>query len=198
MRGLVGGPLGRGPGPIVPERPGKELDSVFLVMGVLELADEIVSEFYEHVIEKYQIHREDDWFNNDPIEGMPAVGSMVLCDLVGKKFAHSGIYIGGQGKNIIHLRKTGLIEPCDAQGFSDGKPIFVSCKDRKAVGDPKAAEYARKHKGEKRDYNPATNNCHGFTAECFTGNKQDEVRLRKPSDVGESLGMDCWRWWKYK
>ncbi|WP_121756697.1 lecithin retinol acyltransferase family protein [Helicobacter felis] len=162
----------------------------------IELADEVVSEFYEHVISKYNIHKEDDWSNNDPIDGMPAVGSMVLHDLIGKKFSHSGVYIGG-GK-IIHLRKTGRIEPCDVQGFSGGKPIFVSCRGKKAVGDPEAAEYAKKHKGEKRKYNPLTNNCHGFTAECFTGNTQDEVRIKKPSDIGELLGMDCWRWWKYQ
>ncbi|CAM2957935.1 hypothetical protein [Helicobacter felis] len=174
------------------------LATLWATKKLIELADEVVSEFYEHVISKYNIHREDDWSNNDPIEGMPAVGSIVLCDLIGRKFAHSGIYIGGQGKNIIHLRKTGRIEPCDVQGFSDGKPIFVSCRGKKAVGDPEAAVYAKKHKGEKRDYDPLTNNCHGFTAECFTKNEQDEIRIANPSDVGELLGMDCWRWWKYQ
>ncbi|BDQ28421.1 hypothetical protein [Helicobacter ailurogastricus] len=172
------------------------LVGAFLGKKTLELADEIVSEFYEHVIADYPIHREDDWSNNDPIDGEPAEGSMVLCDLIGKKFSHSGVYIGG-GK-IIHLRKTGHVEPCDVKGFSDGKPIFVSCKDRKAVGDPKAAEYAEKHEGEKRNYNPLTSNCHGFTAECFTKNEQDEIRIVNPSDVGKNLRMDCWRWWKYK
>ncbi len=196
MIGTVGTILKRSPGPIVPELPGRGLDRVLLAIGALELADEIVSEFYEHVIAKYPIHREDDWFNNDPIDGEPTEGSIVLCDLIGKKFAHSGVYIGG-GK-IIHLRKTGLIAPCDVEGFSGGKPIFVSCKDKKAVGYPKAAKYADEHEGEERKYNPATNNCHGFTAECFTGNKQDGVRFRRPDDVGKNLGMDCWRWWKYK
>ncbi|GMT39180.1 hypothetical protein NHP20013_13050 [Helicobacter bizzozeronii] len=121
---------------------------------------------------------------------------MVWIDLV-DALSHSGVYIG-RGEIMHFTNKSGRISRCDAEEFSDGKPIFVSCKGKKAVGYKKAAEYAKKHEGEPREYHLTKNNCHGFTAECYTGNRQDEVRLKKPSDIGEILGMDCWRRWEWK
>ncbi|WP_233703785.1 lecithin retinol acyltransferase family protein [Helicobacter felis] len=165
----------------------------------LYLLHEIGKRFYESFMVKYPIHRKSDIWDDAPVDGEPAVGSIVWCDL--GDAAHSGIYLGK--RKIMHLTGKFNDNPCkiektDLYGFSGGDHIFVSCKDKMAVGDPKAAEYAKEHENEERDYNLLENNCHGFTAECFTGNEQNEVRISKPDDVGENLGMDRWRWWKYQ
>ncbi len=180
--------------PITPPMDPRQAAEVWLKL--LELIYTLAKKFYEQFLDAYPTYREGDFLDSDSVDGEPAVGSVVWCDL--GDFAHSGVYIG-DGK-IMHLTgkfKGSHIEPCDAKGFSEGKPIFVSCKGRKAVGYQKAAAYAKKCDGEERDYNLVKNNCHGFVVECFTGNKQDGVRMRKPSDIGEILGMDCWRWWMW-
>ncbi|WP_233702419.1 lecithin retinol acyltransferase family protein [Helicobacter felis] len=173
--------------------PGVMLPALMLPHVLKSLSED----FYEAFLEKYPTRRKGDLLDSDPVDGDPAIGSILWCDL--GDFAHSGVYIGG--RQIMHL--TGKfngshITSCGVDGFSNGKPIFVSCRGKMAVGDPNAARYAEAHEDEDRDYNVFKNNCHGFTAECFTGNTQDEVRIKKPSDIGELLGMDCWRWWKYQ
>ncbi len=77
-------------------------------------------------------------------------------------------------------QKLGRVSRCSAKEFSDGKPIFVSCKGKKAVGYKKAADYAKEHEGEERDYDLIDNNCHGFVVECFTENKQSEDFIKNP------------------
>lgn len=150
-----------------------------------------VEVFYESFIDEFPTH-------DDPPVGEPKRGSVLWCHMF--NLSHTGIYVGG-GK-IIHLTGKTNDKPCTIDGthnldsFSDGWKIYVSCKGKNPVGSESAARYAEKCEGEKRQYNLATHNCHGFIVECLTGVKQNEVRARKPAkETAEHTGMDCWRRW---
>ncbi|GLH58118.1 lecithin retinol acyltransferase family protein [Helicobacter ailurogastricus] len=174
---------------VVPRAPMPRGGTILVLLPALY---ELAKAFHEKFIEKYDTYR-----TGDPCDGGPEIGSMVWIDLR-DAFSHSGVYIGG-GEIMHFTRKLGRISRCKAKEFSDGKPIFVSCKGKKAVGYKKAAIYAEEHEDEERDYDLTDNNCHGFVVECFTGNKQSEAIYQKPSEqVGNYLHMDCWRRWEWK
>ncbi|WP_120955868.1 lecithin retinol acyltransferase family protein [Helicobacter mehlei] len=146
----------------------------------------VVDAFYEVFLDDFDTYRD-----GTPVK--PVRGSIVWHDMF--NLAHTGIYVGNG--EVVHLTgktSTSSIEKEPFDKFAPGWTILVSSKGTSAVGCERAAAYAEKCVGEKRDYNLFKHNCHGFIVECLTGIKQDEVRTRKPSkEVAKHIGMDCWR-----
>jgi len=137
----------------------------------------------------------------------PTLGSVVICDLYA--FDHSGIYVGNG--NIAHRSGDGYIEIVGPEefmnrleGYNNAISIYVSCKDKNAIGWRKAAERAKaaaydcthdQHSG----YDLLNRNCHHFTRWCLTGDSDqwgfDFTFFSLEDLLMTKYGMNNWRVW---
>lgn len=102
----------------------------------------------------------------------PVPGSVIYSDLF---FAveHSAIYEGeGDIVNLlVEQFAQARVTRCGPARFTDGsklgKKIYVSCKDKGAVGDATVAAGAVSHVGERDIYLLVVKNCHQFSSKCL-------------------------------
>ena len=86
------------------------------------------------------------------------------------------------------------------RGFVEGKTaisIYVSCRDRVAVGDASVARRGRRMVGKHRDYNFILDNCHQFSSGCLTGDFENADNflwmLKRTTEA--ALESNTWRVW---
>lgn len=133
----------------------------------------------------------------------PQIGSVVYCDLAAGYADHSGIYVGNN--QIVHLDGNGCIEVASPKrfvrrlhGFNTAISIYISCKNKDAVGSDQVAQRALDMSGEKIPYNVFLNNCHRFTSCCLSGNSRSSFKCMwmLKAETQKILGSDNWRVWK--
>lgn len=133
----------------------------------------------------------------DKIE-TPRLGSIVYCDLLFGYAEHSGVYVGNG--RIAQLSGKGNVEAVSPKKFignTTAISIYVSCLEKKAVGDPLVAMRASKMVGEERDYNLLWDNCHQFASGCLSGdfeNANNFLWMLKDR-TADVLGANTWRVW---
>jgi hypothetical protein len=134
--------------------------------------------------------------------GIPAIGSVVYCDLAAGQAEHSGIYVGDN--SIVHLNGDGNIEKVSPTefmqrlgGLNTAISIYMSCNDGIAVGSPEVATRAISMIGKSRGYQFIMDNCHQFTAGCLTGEFENPTNffVFLKHDVRKILGGTEWRVW---
>ncbi|WP_199883051.1 lecithin retinol acyltransferase family protein [Pseudoalteromonas sp. T1lg75] len=132
------------------------------------------------------------------VQVTPVEGSILYCDLVFGYAEHSGVYIGdGQ---IVHLNGQGKVEVVSPYEFVEGTTainIYVSCRNKYAVGCDFTADRARQAIHDKRNYNVLLDNCHQFSAGCITGdfeNSSNMLRLLK-YECETYFRANIWRQW---
>ena len=129
----------------------------------------------------------------------PKIGSVVYCDLIFGYAEYSGIYIGGN--KIVTLSRSGAIASASPSEFISGGTaisIYVSCRNKSAVGSRKVARRARRKIGRSRDYSFLTDNCHQFTAGCLSGdfNNNNNFLWFLKDEARTVLGANRWRVWE--
>jgi hypothetical protein len=133
---------------------------------------------------------------------IPAIGSVVYCELAFGLTGHSGIYIGNN--EIVHLNGSGYIEAVTPNkfldrldGFNSAISIYVSCLDRRAVGNPKAASRAKSLIGKQRNYDLIFDNCHRFVSGCLSGDfdNQDKFLWMVKFRAMTEFPANSWRVW---
>lgn len=132
----------------------------------------------------------------------PVPGSVVFCNIFGGNAEHSGIYVGNN--QIVQLSGNGNIEKVTPEQFVARKgnnlpyyDIYVSCRNRKAVGSNDAVQRAMELVGKRRNYNLILDNCHQFTAGCLTGYFENPINffILLELEVRNIVNLDNWRIW---
>ena len=127
---------------------------------------------------------------------IPAVGSIVYCDMYFGYAEHSGVYIGNN--QIVHLNGNGLIEVVSPKEFMANTTainIYVSCEGSYASGEQYVADNALQMLGEFRNYNIITDNCHQFTVGCINGDFDNSCSFMwmLKDEIKKHLGTNTWR-----
>lgn len=139
----------------------------------------------------------------------PVAGSVVYSDLY-LFMEHSGIYVGDDkiANIVVDSLATAdstvrLSDPSDfTQKAKWGKKIYVSCRDKTAVGSFDVSDTALGRVGEKSFYGLVFSNCHAFSVDCLS---QDFSAQITPSfDISfvkstarRVLGANKWRLWDW-
>ncbi|MBP1583363.1 MAG: hypothetical protein J6866_05355 [Victivallales bacterium] len=146
----------------------------------------------------------------DALPSLPP-GTPVFCHLTLNVAEHSGICIGDR---IVHLDGAGQVISSTPQEFLarlDGTNLAVSIYyaaegRNKPLANADVAIRALEAIGAHRNYRMLSDNCHGFTIRCLTGQSTCRAAwsLRTVENTISSVfGTDDWRWrrwggWKYK
>jgi len=139
--------------------------------------------------------------NGDSLRTLPP-GTPVFCHFTMNIAEHSGICIGDR---IVHLDGGGSIISSTPREFLarlDGNNLatniyYAAVSRNKALASMDIAVRALKAIGKQRTYNLLTDNCHGFTVRCVTGNADCSAAwsIREVENaVTAAFGTDSWRW----
>ncbi len=110
-------------------------------------------------------------------------GTPVYCNLAGGLAEHSGICIG---RKIVHLDGSGNIICTSPKTFIERKNgsnfainiYYAARKKNSSLGKAVVAQRAQAKIGRHQNYSVWTDNCHGFTLGCITGNFNQHQNYR--------------------
>ena len=129
-------------------------------------------------------------------------GTPVYCNLAGGLAEHSGICIG---RKIVHLDGSGNVICTSPKTFIERKSgsnfafniYYAAKRENSPLGNAEIARRAQARVGKHQTYSVWTDNCHGFTLGCITGNfdQHHNYRLGEIANaISEYYGTDDWEW----
>lgn len=137
-----------------------------------------------------------------------APGTPVYCNLAGGLAEHSGICIG---RKIVHLDGSGNIICTSPKTFIERKNgsnlavniYYAARRENTPLGKAAVAQRAQAKVGRHQTYSVWTDNCHGFTLGCITGDfdQHHNYRLREIENaISVYYGTEDWEWraWNFE